>query len=41
MIFKDREVFQKIGETNKSILSLDNVFYLKKKVLFTSNVFKK
>ena len=30
-----------MGETNKSILSLSNVFDLKKKVVFTLNVFKK
>ena len=28
-------------ETNKSILSLNNVLDLKKKVIFTLNVFKK
>ena len=38
---KTQKVFQKMGETNKSILSLNNVFDLKKKVLFTLNVFKK
>ena len=38
---KTDEVFQKMGETNKSILSLNNVFDLKKKVLFNLNVLKK
>ena len=36
---KTEKVFQKIGETNKSILSLNNVFNLKRKVLFTLSVF--
>ena len=30
-----------MGETSKSIMSLNNVFDLKKKVFFTLNVFKK
>ena len=38
---RKQKVFQKIGEPNKSILSLNNVFDLKKKVLLTLNVFKK
>ena len=38
---KTDEVFQKMGETNKSILSLNNVFDLKKKMLFSLNVLKK
>ena len=38
--FKTEKVFQKMGETNISILSLNYVFDLKKKVLFT-NAFNK
>ena len=38
---KTEKVVQKMGETNKCILPLNNVFDLKKKVLFTLNVFKK
>ena len=40
IIFKTEKVFQKMGETNKSISSLNYVFDLKKKVLFTK-VFNK
>ena len=38
---KTERVFQKMGETNKSVLSLNKEFDLKKKVLFGLNVFKK
>ena len=34
-------IFRKMGESNKSILSLASVFDLKKKVLFTLIAFKK
>ena len=43
MIFKNREIISENGgnwETNKSIFSLNNLFDLKKKALFTLNVFK-
>ena len=39
--YSKTESISKKGKTNKSILSLNNVFDLKKKVLFTLNVFKK
>ena len=40
-IQKQRKYFKKRGKTSQSILSLNNVFdLLKKKVLFTLNVFK-
>ena len=38
---ENRWSISKNGETNKSILSLNNVFDLKKKVLFNLNVLKK
>ena len=36
---KSEKVFQKMGESNKSILSLNNVFDLKKKTIFVFNNF--
>ena len=40
-IQKTEKVFQKTGQTNKSILLLDNLFDLKKEVLFSLNAFTK
>ena len=37
---KSKESISKLGETNKFTLQLNNVFDLKKKVLFTWHVFK-
>lgn len=38
---RKQKVFQKMAETNKSIMSLNSVFDLNKKMLFILNVFMK